>query len=685
MSKSCYLDFEFNRVTHEKVNLVCACIYDDDGKCFKFWLHNDEEAKQRLRKFLKNYSLVIGYSAVAECRSYYSLGLNPLSFEWIDLFLEYRMMTNHNDNLLYGKQLVDGKVKTVRKPKPKWERSEGDEAGFKPTHSLAEATYKLTGQIRDTEEKTAMRNLIISDPKEFTAKQKEAILRYCLHDAKFLPQIWEKLQEEFISLIRPSKENIERELRQYVEEAKVRGRYSAHTAIMESRGYPIDVEETRNFSKQVGNILYETQHEINELFPDIRPFRWKKSEGRYTWNQVATREWIKENHDTERWMMTDGGKKKNPQLSLSLEAFERFYDYKHDYPLDNFGAQMVRYLKLKQNLYGFNASPGGKRKNFWDSVGPDGRVRPYMNHYGAQSSRSQPAASGFMFLKPAWMRALVQPKQGMFMAGIDYGSEEFFLQALESKDMNMIEAYLSGDPYWYQAVQARAVRKTDKKEDNKAIRDRFKATTLGIGYLMTKVGLAIKLTLDTGQEWTEDEAQAEIDDFYDRFSDLKDFQDEIQEEYSGGGSFIRLKCGWYMWGDNDNIRSVCNVPIQGAGASIMRKAVDLAVSRGIYIPFTLHDALYMEDLVGNERKIEVLRDCMREAFVDYVDDDMKKYAEKIRLDPFAWSPNYKPNSTLYVGKSKWEVPCSNLYIDERAMYDYQKFSKYFTSREEDTL
>lgn len=207
---------------------------------------------------------------------------------------------------------------------------------------------------------------------------------------------------------------------------------------------------------------------------------------------------------------------------------------------------------------------------------------------------------------------------------------------------------------------------------------------LGISYLMTKYGLAIKLTNDTGRVWTEDEAQEQIDAFYDAYPELQEWQDDIKSSYSDGGA-IRLDCGWVMWSDNENLRSVCNVPIQGKSASIMRKAVDLAESRGVKILFTLHDALYMEDKIGQEHKIKILADCMREAFIFYADKKYKKVAGEIKLDPFAWSPNYKKDSEIYLGKEKWEVPISNLYIDSRSESEYNKFSKYFIGTDFDNL
>jgi hypothetical protein len=714
-----FLDFEFNEVSEELVNLV-SCVTRDGrtDKVTKFWLHNSELEKKRLAKHLLNYQVVVGYQCVAEARSFLSLNQDPLHWKWVDLFLEYRLLTNHNDRLQWGKQLVDGKVKYVSKPSPKWERSEEDsKTGFKATHSLAEATYKLTGEIRDTEEKNATRDLIISAPKKFTAEQREQILKYNADDVVFLPKLWAKVKEEIIEFC-GGKENIDMD--RYFEEAMWRGRYSAHTAIMESYGYPINVEATKNFSKQIPSILAECQRDINQQFggdvkmqkaaimterllgkPSYIPFRWNRRTSNFSWDQKATRLWLEGNVDTDRWMKTDKSKKfPEGQLSLSLEAWERVFQFKHDYPRNNFGAQMVRFLKLKQSLNGFSDT-GGKRKNFWDSVGSDGRVRPYMNIYGAQSSRSQPGASGFMFLKPAWMRALVQPAAGFYMAGVDYGQQEFFLSGLESGDKNMIAAYLSGDPYLYGAKLAGAIPPDGTKESHKLERDTFKNTYLGILFGMSKYGLATKLTNDLGRTYTEDDAQEQIDLFEDTYPDYMEWKKELLHAYQSGEG-IKLADGWMMGPDNDNPRSAMNVPIQGMGAVIMRLAVDMAVKRGCKVLFTLHDAIYIEDRVGSEEKIGVLMECMREAFqYHYKGTEYFETAAKIKLDPFAWGPDYPAPKvtkdakgkesrehstvTVKVGKGKEEIEVSNLYLDERAMTDYNRFSIYFETPDTDLL
>lgn len=674
-----YIDFEFRNINSEFVSLVC-CTTEYNGEVKEWWLYNDLIMKLELKKYLLKLKDVpiCGYSTVAEARSFISLELDPLEFKWIDLFLEFRCLTNHNDRLNWGWQLVDGKKKFVKRPPPKWERTEEESyASFKHTHSLAEATFKLTGEIRDTEHKNAMRDLIISD-KEFTEEEEKLIQAYCTEDVIFLKKIYEATIREYAEVGVMDDQDLREEMLQ-------RGRYSAITAKMESWGYPIDYKATKNFSDSVGPILEQCQREINDLFPDIKPFKFKRLGSKFTWDQKITREWIKNNvKDLNRWQRTDTG-----ELSLSLEAFTRVFDFKHDYPRDNFGAQIVRYLKLKQNMNGFTPSP--KKKSFWDSVGPDKRVRPYMNIYGSQSSRSQPSSTSFLFLKPAWMRALCVPKKGKAIASFDYGSEEFLISALWAEDDAMLDAYKSGDVYLQYAKMVGAVPWDGTKEQYKAERNTFKAILLGLSYLMSKYGLAEHLSNNTGKTWTIDEAEGKIQEFQETFEGLTKKQREVLEQYDFERK-IKLPCGWYMFGDNDNHRSVCNVPIQGLGASIMRKAVDLAVSRGLKVIITLHDALYIEYDSWDFKAIDILHDCMKEAFIFYFDD--KESASMIRLDGFSWSPDYPlPEIGPKGGRSYFEaetpaglkIEIGDKYIDERAIGEYETFKKYFDNREENLL
>jgi hypothetical protein len=191
---------------------------------------------------------------------------------------------------------------------------------------------------------------------------------------------------------------------------------------------------------------------------------------------------------------------------------------------------------------------------------------------------------------------------------------------------------------------------------------------------MSKYGLSAKLTNDTGRKWSEDEAQEMIDAFYEAYPDWAEGNKDIIKEYYNQG-FLKLPDGWYLWGDNDNERSVGNFPIQGRGAAILRKAERLCYERGIKVILPLHDALYIEHDYGDWAAIDTLRECMVEAFCSIFPNKLRKYSEQIRLDPFTWGPDLEEGKITT--PKKWEVDCANIYIDERATKEYEKFSRYF--------
>lgn len=687
MSKYCYIDFEFNHTKEPILNLVCASL-EIDGSIENYWLYHDDTGKKLLADRLDTLAvdhIFVAFNAIAEARSIINLPIkrNIREYRFIDLFLEYRCLTNHNNELQWGKQLIDGNVINTLKPKRPWEDDGYTESGYigvQISHSLSQACYKFLNYIIDTERKDKVRDLIISDTN--IEANKNEIIEYCESDVyKLLADLLFNMREKY-------KEYIDKENYAKLEkEMLLRGKYAVDTALMEHWGYPVNVNAMKNFTMSVSGILSDTQKEINNLFPTIRPFKFDKKKCVYTWDQSATRLWIKDNHsedELKRWPITDSGilikrndvnsfnliqKSSGKFYSLSLDSFKTIYNYRHEFPTDKLGAQMVRYLNLKQSLNGF--SPTSKN-TIWDYVGSDGRVRPYFNIYKAQSSRSQPSATSFLFLKAAWMRVLCEPIKGKAICGIDFGSQEYLISALLSEDEKMLDAYKSGDVYLAFAKEVGAVPQDGTKKQYKAERDLYKGVTLAMSYNMTKYGLSVELTQKLNRVVSEEEAQGYINRFYETYNKLKAWQAKIQSRYTKD-KFIKLPCGWYMWGDNENHRSVGNVPVQGTAASIMRLAVEYALDRGLKVIFTLHDAIYIEYDSGDFGAIDTLNGAMRDAFIYYFDN--KEDASMIRLDANTWSPDY--TDEYKVTKKGVNVKIQNKYIDERSINEYAKFKNYF--------
>ena len=671
MSKYIYLDFEFNRTTERHLNLICVAWEMWDGvllEAGKLWLLDPEQAEEFRNKvgqwIYRGYTFV-AYAVTAEARSIESLGFDPVEMQWIDLYLEYRMLLNHNHEYAYGKQLQKGRVKWIAPPVPKAFRTEEDDRrSGKPEYNLAAACYKLLDVIVDTDHKDAMRALIISDPEEFGPDDRAAILEYCGEDVAHLRELHKRLWKiNRTALLPEHRKTLRRDM-------LLRGDYAARSAVMEAVGYPIDYEATKNFAGSVNEILTSMQEEITGLFPDVQPFEFNKRTGRYVQKQKNLQEWIRR-QGFPNWMPTNSGGE-----SLSLDAFARYFESHDAYRTGSLGAHMLKYLKTKQSLNGFLPPKKGK-KNFWDSIGSDHRVRPYFGIYGSQSARSQPAATGFIPLKSSWMRVLIEPDPGRAIAGIDWSQQEFLLAALLSEDPGMIRAYQSGDVYLYTGKLAGAIPQDATRDTHEDLRNLFKSTVLGIQYLMGPRTLSGKLTRDTGKTVSIDEAEQLIDQFNAAYPIFSDWREEVVADYRRDG-YLRLPCGWVMWGDNPNHRSIANCPIQGTGSSIMRRAVSNAQDAGLQVIYTLHDAIYIEFDSDNLYPVDQLAFAMQEAFKAYFPMKMQHYAD-CRMDPSVWSPDYD-GSTVSTAVFP-EVKLYEKYIDPRSVSDYRRYRPYFHDKE----
>lgn len=692
MSKPYYiaLDFEFNNTKEEKVNIVCCSVKDlNTNEVQSFWTHNNKTDLISLKNLLTKYNnlgcVFLSYSVVAEGRCFYSMGLNPVDFTWFDLFLEYRCLLNHSD-LQFGKQLIDGKV--YRNPPHRF-----DKKFKKPEDNLGAALYKLLNLKIDTKHKEFMRDVIIDG--RYVEDYKEDILAYCESDIEYLFPLFKKMVEIYKQRLKPNN------LKLLKSEMIKRGEFSARTAIIESIGYPVNVEATRNFSKSVSDILNEVAEDINEQFPSLMPFERNKASRKYVFKQDKAKKQIekycKENN-INNWDRSE----KTGEYSLSVDAYSKFFHYRHNFPRGNYFAQILRYKKTEQHMNGFkpkkkpiNCWPdtdilkakdksNKMRRTFFDSVGSDGRSRPYFNIYGAQSSRSQPPATFFIPLKAAWMRSLIESRPGKCMVSIDYGQQEFLLKGLMSGDKEMIKAYQSGDVYLYFGKKVGGIPKDASKKH--PMREKYKSTTLGIQFLMTKFGLAKKLTNDTGEFHDEEDAQILIDEFNDLYEVGSDHSEEIIETYHKQ-KYIKLPCGWYMWDRNPNDRSAANCPVQGFGASIMRLAVAYAQEAGLKVVYTLHDCLYIECNTGEENEsVKLLATCMDKAFRYYFKDSDKHNAD-IRLDADMWSRDFDSNEVNYTlkydtdfGEREISIKKQQIYIDGRSVDEYERFKKYFVDR-----
>lgn len=651
--KQVFLDSEYSETNERNLRVLCFALVSDKGN-ETYWLETEEEKeifRFAITRFISYGYTFVSYNVESEASALLSLGIDPLKMKWIDLYLEYVMLSNHNNEISKGEQLIHGRVKKLP--------SDGFEKGSK---SLAAALYKLCSIFVDTDHKKKMRDLIISNPANFDENQKKDILDYCLEDTLHLSKLLEAINIKYRKFI--PKEH----LTTLKDEAHWRAEYAVRTAIMVRHGYPVQVKWVKNVTDNIPVIMRDCILDINGQFPNIMPFKFNKKTSKFSLDTKVVREWISSSGH-KGWEKTETG-----LFSLSLDAFKKFYNYSHDYPRDNFGAQMVRYFTLSQQLKGFSEPSGSKNNTFWEYVGSDNMVRPYMNIYGAQSSRSQPSSTSFLFLKTGWMRSLLVPPKGYAVGAIDYSSQEFLLSAVCSGDEKMVEAYASGDVYLAYAKGIGMVPKEGTKETHGKQRDLCKATVLGLSYMMSEFGLSIDLTEKLGRYVSPEEAKEMVEGFYSLYPTFSEWRENSIQSYYDN-KYLRLPDGFYMFGNNQNFRSVGNVPLQGFGACIMRKAVQLAQDAGLDVIFTLHDALYIMFKSDDLAAMDTLKRCMYEAFIYYFDDKAKENAKLIRMDGKVWSLDYEDGEMIT--KENFKLESQKHFVDKRSKKQYNQFSKFF--------
>jgi hypothetical protein len=672
MSKLCPIDFEYFNSQNKNMDLVC-CAMIKDSKLLTFWLEDRAEKallKALLLEMREERYVLVCFNAVAEARAIMSLGVDVRKFKWIDLQAEYKMLLNHNHIYEYGKQYIDGVYKVTVPPKSKYKMNEDemkDADASRPKKNLLACTYKLLGIEVDKEYKDRMRDLILTGDWKIINSHKQEILDYCSGDVHELLLIWEKIKDFYKEFFARKPDQV------MMDEVFWRGETVARTGIVEREGYPINIKKLTNLSLNAPKIMKEAMEDINSQF-NWEVFGEAKNRLGYKQNQKEWREFISKSEYASKWRRTKPSTKyPKGQLSLSLDAFTDKFTYRHDYPRGNFYAQAIRFLKTKQTLNGLTPSADSvkKKETIFDNIGSDGRVRAFLNPYGSQSARYQPAAKSFMFLKPSWTRGIVEPEKGKAIIGIDYKSEEALIGALNSKDMAMIKAYESGDVYLDFAKRAGAVPTEGKREDYEEIRDLFKSTYLGISYLMGAEALAKKLTEDTKKIRTKEEAETLIKKFYEAYPIYKQYLDDVAYTYEVRG-YAKLSDGWTMFGDNKNYRSYSNFPIQGEGSCILRKAIAYAQDAGLKVIFPLHDALYIEAKAGDLYAIDTLADCMERAFVETYPKDPN--AKLIKLDIDTWSQDYEAGILRTNGRRK--VIVKKDYIDPRGREEHEQYKKY---------
>jgi hypothetical protein len=376
-------------------------------------------------------SLLVGYSiSAAEALVFRWLGWDPLDYEWIDLYTEFRMRRN-----------IEKAPRVLREdeePEPM--------VGFGLVDALK--CFGLAEHI--PKEKDEQRERAIKGG-NFSREDARALVKYCEQDVSATAKLWEKMKPLDG---RP------------LEVAKWRGRYSAALSLCSYRGVPIDADLYAWFIEHKGEWLAEMLRKVD---PDNR--LWRPDTSR---DMGGFREWINSLPADlrARWPLTDTG-----AYSLRYDDLKRLSEH---YP------QIASVVSMLGTTSKF-------RRIALDIEPRFGTNASWFAPFGTKTGRNAPSTNRFVFNLPAYLRCLASPPPGEVLGYVDWRAKELGIAAKRSGDPALLRAYTSGDVYTANAIAFGWANPGATKETAPAARSKAKVATLGLNYSMGARSLSVHM------------------------------------------------------------------------------------------------------------------------------------------------------------------------------------------------
>ena len=631
---------------------------------------------------------------------------------------KFRYGTMFVDSKVTGKR---EKVVTVPPPfgeviEDEWE--EGEDGKMTPPNTpskyrpvglgMADAIAHRLEEDIDTTHKTLMRELILGQ-EIWTEEQFSQIMDYCAQDVRFLLP----LCKQFLQDLHDHSGAVD------LERMVQMSRYSVCMGIVEANGIPVHEGRMRGLVENYFQLDQDLVDQCNEVFPFYAQKKATKAERLKGFPELRPGEsdaiWAKFLEDQnllEEWPKSEktGKPKKERKIMEEFDGNPAISAY-------------VRTRSSRKQLQYFR--PQGFH-NIEANLGSDSRIRTILGAFGTKTGRNAPSVrGGYIFAMSSWLRPLISPPTGKVCIGADFSAQEICLQGFQSKDDAFLLAYASGDPYTWFAQTGGIMRpdvvrnkegKFDQKdgfsltdEEQKTLagqRNLTKALLLGIGFGMGLEKLAQSLTAARIKSLPKDQGDlvrahylpscsapdreaaldilAKITVYPDAsraphgagddqlasyykgihqkvFKKYWKWRDTVLREYGKHNSLI-LPDGWELLAGEDRPNTIANFPIQGLGASILRRAVELCLREGLEVFAPLHDAIYIvSDEKHEKRDSARLVSCMEQAVGEFTGDP-----KLIRIDPATYHTDW--------------VNYTSDWTKDKGGKDFARFGKYMVPK-----
>lgn len=634
------------------IHKVWCASFSHDEKAFSIWTGNDDSMPDILNRAAKHFNvqnpIFVNYAYFAEWEAFSRLGVDMSAYDWIDVHLMYRILSNsYTDKVettlvsmckdILGVSIDSAHKETMRELCISGD-VEGNEAQImayceEDTRHLIPALFNLEDRLNRRlaldvtmpvncrhrgDRSTPVASLILElmeSLKAFTTISHRGIpvngdrLRAIRNGARI---VRDKQIREFVDkypgtwdFITPSTKSLDKVVSE--EERLNATKDTPFEAIME------------DFKKLIESKSIRTQAILCGQYDDWYECHVKGTGGSWKRNDKECRRFLladlKARCLLDGYPLTDTGK-----LSLAKDALK-----------DTFGKQTgtfggdFRVLMNKITCYNGILADG---KSDWLAAydGNDGLMRyRTLNPFSTVTWRCAPSPSnGWIFGWDKSMYCVIDPPKGKWLVELDFSSEETFIQAQVFNDPAYRELYASKDIYLYTGVLTGMIPRSDfdalskdaLKVKYKRERDLLKTFTLAIGYGAGNKTLAGKTGLPL----------SEVEKFrknYDKaFSRTMFVRSKLSDMMKRGD----LVCLWLANGlcatlnrhkIKTSYNAPLNYPIQGTGSVILAKVARDFERAGIRTIATIHDAVVFEVDEGDMETIYKARDLMKNA-ADYV-------------------------------------------------------------------
>lgn len=406
------------------------------------------------------------------------------------------------------------------------------------------------------EEKGRLREKCISGG-PFTPEDRDEILAYCQRDVDatvaLLQSLWETID---------------------LDAALMRGEYLKAVAKIERVGIPVDVENLESLRRDGAGFRQQLIKEVDRNYGVYRGTVFDLG----LFESFLDRKGI-------IWPRLPSGR-----LELTQDVFKT---------MSGVHPELKDLHELRKTL--------SSTKQIDLMVGKDGRCRFSVMPFASKTSRNQPRAREFPFLRPKWFRFLMKPELGRALAYVDWSGQEFGIAAGLSRDPVMRRAYESGDPHIFLASMCGEVPDGANRDSHPRERDRFKVANLGILMGMGEKGLSLQLG-------SRQDARRFLRLHKEAFPIFWSWMESIQNHYFMGAA-LETGFGWPLnFHSKTSAPRVRNFLLQAGGAEMMRLAAIVATGKGLSVCCPVHDAFMIESSTERiEEDAQVLRQAMSEA------------------------------------------------------------------------